>query len=268
VIGDIFNGQGKTAEALAAYSEGLAMYRELVARDDSNLILRRDLTLYLNNVGKMQRLKGDFGGAVAMHRESLDLARELAAQNPSNAAWQMDVAFTLDHLARAGDDPSSRWSEALAILARLKSQGRLTPEQIGWIGKIEEALVKLPPVSTSPPPAMAHIHGSYVGTNSRQANVGNFVVPVADDEASLTFTQSGARVAVTYRTSAGGQGRGSGIISGSTVPIVLQNETPNCPGSYTATFVFSGETVKWTYAGQDCGGPTRGQGLASKVMRP
>ena len=61
-------------------------------------------------------------------------------EDPSNVQWQMDVVYSLDDLAKAGDDPRGRWGEALAILARLKSQGTLAPSQQGWIERVNGAL--------------------------------------------------------------------------------------------------------------------------------
>jgi hypothetical protein len=81
----------------------------------------------------------------------------------------------------------------------------------------------------------------------------------------MTFKQSGADVTGSFETSRGSRGAGSGVLSGSVVSgLTFQSETPNCPGSYSAFLLFSDETVKWAYKGQDCGGPVQGYGQATR----
>jgi len=45
----------------------------------------------------------------------------------------------------------------------------------------------------------------------------------------------------------------------------LQSTAPDCPGSYDASFEFSGEAVSWSFKGQDCGGPMEGHGTAKRT---
>jgi hypothetical protein len=102
------------------------------------------------------------------------------------------------------------------------------------------------------------IQGTYDGTNTVSQVPGQHQI-------ALTFQQTGSDVTATFRTSLGGRGRGSGTISGNVIGTMsLQSEIANCPGSYTASFTFSGDTVSWIYTGQDCGGPTQGHGQARK----
>jgi hypothetical protein len=109
------------------------------------------------------RDQADWAGAVAAYRESLDIMRELSAKDAGNTQWQMTLAFSLAGLALAGDDPATRFSEALAILNRLKSQGRLAPAHQGWISAIEADLAKLKPVARVLSPTVEQIPGTYDG---------------------------------------------------------------------------------------------------------
>jgi hypothetical protein len=261
----VLKAQGDLDNALIALRESVEGLRELAAKDASPLVWRRALSASLNEIGVVLRIQGDLSGAVAAHHESLDIVQDLAIKDPSNARWQMDVFYSLDGLASAGDDPRGRWGEALAILARLKSQGTLPPSQQGWIGKINSALAALPDANLAPSTttgklaALEQIDGTYDGINEDNQSNGKA-------QFSLTFQQSGNAVTATYKSSLGGQGRGSGTINGNAIYMMsIQSETPNCPGSYIASLKFEGDAVSWTYTGQDCNGPAQGHGSAKKA---
>ena len=277
-IGDVLSAQGDLDNALAAHRESVEGLRELVAKDTSQLVWRRWLSVSLNKAGRVLRKKGDLNGALALHRQSLDISHAVAVKDPSNTVWQRDIAVTLemiaDVLATQGDlggalvtYPRGRWGEALAILARLKSQGTLAPSQQGWIGKINNSLAGLPDAGAASSGAAdesairEQIAGIYDGINEITGGDQPIKAPF-----SLTFQQSGNDVTATYRSALGGQGRGSGTINGNAIYMMsFQSERPNCPGSYTASFKFEGDNVTWTYTGQDCTGPVQGRGSATKT---
>jgi tetratricopeptide (TPR) repeat protein len=142
-IGIVLMLQGDLSGAMAAYRESLGIARELVAKDPGNTQWRRSVSSSLTKLGNVLGAQGNLAGAMAAHRESLDIARELVAKDPSNMQWQTDVVLSLTGLALVGDDSRGRWSEALAILKRLKSQGRLPSAQQEQIGIIEANLAKL-----------------------------------------------------------------------------------------------------------------------------
>jgi tetratricopeptide (TPR) repeat protein len=262
-IADVLATQGDLVGALATSREQVDISRALTTKNPDDAGGRRALGVGLNKIGIVLRSQGDLTGAVAAHRESLDIARELATKDPSNAQWQMDVFYSLDDLANAGDDPRGRWGDALAILARLKSQGALPPSRQGWIGKINSALAALPDanlavssIAAQKSVALEQIDGTYDGINEDSQTNGKA-------QFSLTFQRSGNDVAATYRSALGAHGRGSGTINGNAIYMMpFQSETPNCPGSYIASFKFEGDNVIWTYTGQDCNGPAQGRGSA------
>ena len=268
-IGDVLATQSDFDGALATHHEAVDIWRSLAIKNPENPAISRGLSVSLNKFGILRRSQGDFTGAVAAHRESLDIARDLTNKDPGNAQWQMDVIYSLDDLARAGDDPRGRWAEALAILARLKSQGTLPPSQQGWIAKINSALAAVPDANLATSSlaavksvALEQIAGTYDGIN--EINQGHQVG--TNVKFSLTIQQSGNDITATYRSALGASGRGSGTLSGNAIYMMsLQSETPNCPGSYIASFKFDGDAVSWHYTGQDCNGPIQGRGSATKT---
>jgi tetratricopeptide (TPR) repeat protein len=250
--------RGDLDGALAADVESSSIIRRLSAGNPANNDLRRGLSVSLNKIGEALNAKGDLKGAVAAYREGLDNVRELVAKDPSNVLWQTDLAISLDYLARAGDNPRGRWSEGLGILVLLKLQERLPPAQQAWIRAIEANLDNLPPAAASLTPTIEQLEGTYEGVN----NLGQ----PSENHISLTFQQSGRSIIATYRSSLGDFGKGSGSVTGNVIGTMsLQSETVGCSGSFTASFMFSGDTVTWSYAGQGCGGPVQGRGMAKRT---
>jgi tetratricopeptide (TPR) repeat protein len=171
-VGDFLQSQpGEQEGALSAYRDELDIARRLVANDSDNMRWKRDVSIVLTKLGFMRRSHGDLAGAIAYCREGLDIARALITKDKSNTEWQTDVVSSLHCLARAGDDPRSRWSEALAILTQIKSQGRLPQAKQGWIGTIEADLAMLGQ-DRVPSSTVKQTQGTYRGTNAQSAIVG------------------------------------------------------------------------------------------------
>jgi hypothetical protein len=103
------------------------------------------------------------------------------------------------------------------------------------------------------------IEGTYEGTFTLSQVTG-------EHQISLTFQQSGPEVAVTYRSVLGGRGSGKSTIAGNVITAVPLRSEPNCLGLFTASFKFFGDTVSFTYSGQDCNGPAQGRGIAKKLI--
>jgi hypothetical protein len=109
----------------------------------------------------------------------------------------------------------------------------------------------------------SHVDGTYEGTNRivyKTPGVGD-----GDQKIIITIEQFDNSLHVKFRTPLGGQGEGTGTLSGNRVDsISLTSTTVGCPGSYQATFSFSGNAVSWSYDGQDCGGLMEGHGTAKR----
>jgi hypothetical protein len=144
-VGDALVAQGSIPGALATYRQSLDIIRELVAGEPDNSVLQHNMYVSLIKIGETLLAQGDHPGALAAYHESLEVVRHLSINDPAKAQWQTDVVLSLWRLASAGDDPRERWTDALAILTRLKSQNQLSLEQEGWIDDIEGEIAKLPP---------------------------------------------------------------------------------------------------------------------------
>jgi TIR domain len=103
--------------------------------------------------------------------------------------------------------------------------------------------------------------GTYEGTNNATYKTG----ATGEQKILIDVTQSGQELKVSFQ-SPGGKGEGSGTLSGSRVEaIALHSTEKNCPGTYNGSLEFVGDTMKWSYKGEDCGGPMEGHGSATKT---
>ena len=97
-IGEVFGAYNAAAEAAR---DSLGVARELVellGTPES----RRDLSVSLNNVGRVAELRGDLGEAADCFQESLGVARELADEQGTLQALK-DLLTVLAHRARIAD---------------------------------------------------------------------------------------------------------------------------------------------------------------------
>jgi hypothetical protein len=124
------------------------------------------------------------------------------------------------------------------------------------------------PVPNSPFEAVTNkacgpnVAGTYEGTNSATYEKGG----QGDQKISITIEQASGDLNVSFQTANGAQGKGSGKLMGNRVEsFSLESTTPECPGSYKGSMEFPGDTVTWSYKGEDCGGPMEGHGTAKKV---
>ncbi|HEV7473105.1 MAG TPA: DUF4062 domain-containing protein [Pyrinomonadaceae bacterium] len=147
-IGDVLMTEGDGSEALAAYRKGRVIFEALVARDPANTQWQRDLSVCHEKVGDRLVAQGDGPGALAAYRKGLAIREALAEHDRANTLWQTDVAVSYSKLGRLvhGQDEDVRRDYLLRgreILARLKEEGRLLPNQ-DWIEWFDTELAKLP----------------------------------------------------------------------------------------------------------------------------
>jgi hypothetical protein len=124
------------------------------------------------------------------------------------------------------------------------------------------------PMPTSPFEAVTNlacglnVAGSYEGTNNASYDKGG----QAEQKISITIEQVSGDLNVSFQSPNGAQGKGSGKLTGTRVESMsLESTTPGCPGSYKGSMEFPGDTVTWSYKGEDCGGAMEGHGAAKKV---
>ena len=68
--------------------------------------------------------------------------------DPGDAEAQRDLVVSLTKVAQVSAEPAPHYYEALAILKALNAEGRLSPEQEGWIGWVENQIASLPTKDT------------------------------------------------------------------------------------------------------------------------
>jgi TIR domain len=106
------------------------------------------------------------------------------------------------------------------------------------------------------------VAGTYEGMNSATYEKGR----QAEQKISITIEQVSSDLNVVFQTVNGAQGKGSGKLTGTRVESMsLESTAPGCPGSYKGSMEFPGDTVTWSYKGEDCGGPMEGHGTAKRT---
>ncbi|HTW28913.1 MAG TPA: tetratricopeptide repeat protein, partial [Acetobacteraceae bacterium] len=135
--------QGKLAEALTAFRDGLAIRERLAAADPGNAGWQRDLSVSHNKIGEVLVAQGKLAEALTAFRDSHAIFERLAAADPGNAGWQTDLVASHARLAQQGDEPERRWAFVVATLRRLSAEGRLTAAQEAWLPTAEANLQKL-----------------------------------------------------------------------------------------------------------------------------
>lgn len=104
--------------------------------------------------------------------------------------------------------------------------------------------------------------GTYEGTNTSTYKSGG----EAEQKITINVLQSGDDLTVSFQTPTGGRGKGQGKLSGDAVnSLTLQSTVPECPGSYTGSLKFAGDTMSWSFEGSDCGGSMEGRGTAKRT---
>ncbi len=151
-LGDVKLKKKDSEGALESYQQSLALARRLALMDSGNAQAQRDVSVSLNKVGDMQLDDKDREGAYATYTESLNIARHLAVSDPGNAQAQTDLVVSLSRVADVSDEPEPLYRECLDILHGLDGQGRLSPEQKGWITWLNNQIdaLKAPPPEKTP----------------------------------------------------------------------------------------------------------------------
>ena len=149
-LGDAKLKKKDSEGALKSYEQSLSLARRLALMDSGNAQAQRDVSVSLNKVGDMQLNAKDREAAWATYTESLDIARRLAKGDPGNAQAQTDLVVSLSRVADVSDKPEPLYQECLDILRKLDGEGRLSPEQRGWIDWVNNQIdgLKAPPAKT------------------------------------------------------------------------------------------------------------------------
>lgn len=122
--------------------EALAISRKILAANPGVAKYQQDLTAILDRSGDLAMMAGDAAGAQAALLESYELTKTLAAAEPDNADVQLNLVSSLVRVAMFDADRTPRLQEALEVLQRLQSAGRLDPAKQGWIGMVQAMLAQ------------------------------------------------------------------------------------------------------------------------------
>jgi hypothetical protein len=90
----------------------------------------------------------------------------------------------------------------------------------------------------------------------------------AEQKIAITVQRIENHLRLIFQTPNGGQGEGTGeLASDGVASVSLHSTTPSCPGSFDGSLTLSGNSISWSYKGQDCGGPMEGHGTANMVLQ-
>jgi CHAT domain-containing protein/tetratricopeptide (TPR) repeat protein len=96
-----------------------------------------DYARIIYNLADLLTAAGRRTEAVARYREAIAIFEELAAADPSNFEWPRYLIGAHERIIKAGDQPGAHTEKALAIVKRLRSQGRLEPWEKDWPAELE-----------------------------------------------------------------------------------------------------------------------------------
>jgi tetratricopeptide (TPR) repeat protein len=126
---------GLSGEAAARWQRVAAALEKRSLAEPDRADYLRDLSVSYNKMGDLMGSLGAGDEARQFYQKALEIAERLVRQEPDRADYQADLVASL---GRVGTRESLE--RALAILRRLEGQGKLTAQQAGWIGIIEQAL--------------------------------------------------------------------------------------------------------------------------------
>ena len=136
-LGSVYAAQDR-ARARTAYQKALALREKIAASGGADV--QRDLAFTYERLAAVDTADGSSADAIASLRRAVALRERIAAADPDNTLWQVDLVLSLYWLAQAGDDPQSRYQEALALAQKLDAAGKLNADQKAFVATIRQAL--------------------------------------------------------------------------------------------------------------------------------
>ena len=91
----------------------------------------------LYNLADLLTIAGRRADAVARYNEAIAIFEELSAADRSGFEWPRYLIGAHQRLVKAGDQPAIHTEQALAIVKRLQSEGRLAPWEKDWPAELE-----------------------------------------------------------------------------------------------------------------------------------
>ena len=128
-------GAGRPADADEVARAALAAARQQAAKEDTNSALR-EVSIALDNVGRVAQAQGDLAQAESTYRESLALSRQLVERLGGTPEALRDVSVALDNVGRVAEvqgdwaQAESAYRESLALRRQLVERLGGTPEAL------------------------------------------------------------------------------------------------------------------------------------------
>ncbi len=144
-IGDVLLAKGDLPGAEAAYRAALEIDQTLAAQDPAKSDWQIALSIGHDKIGDVLMAQDNLAGAEAAYRAGLSIRETLALRDNGSVEAQLDLVDSLYNLSFVSADPRTDLEAALAILTKLKSEGRLSPDDESWIWMVEDELAALSP---------------------------------------------------------------------------------------------------------------------------
>lgn len=139
-LGDVQVELKEKKAALETFQESLSIMEMLTAAEPDNLRWNGDLTLNYEKVGDALVDLGRSAEALEVYEKNLDVSRKLATENPDDAERQWSLYVALWRIADSTEKKVEYFSEALALLERLKADGMLASYREEWIASTRDRL--------------------------------------------------------------------------------------------------------------------------------
>ncbi|WP_415839097.1 hypothetical protein [Pseudoalteromonas byunsanensis] len=113
----------------------MSIAEKLAERDPSSSEWQRDLSISLNNLGDIEKQKGDLSGAEQSYLAALKIRQTLAKSDPSNSQWQRDLSLSFERLGNIKLKRGDLVSAEQSFHARLEIAQRLAerdPSNSEW----------------------------------------------------------------------------------------------------------------------------------------
>ncbi len=132
-IGDVQVELGQREAALETYLKGQHIIEALIAADPRNAEWKSDLTISYERVADTYVALQRPDEALEVYEKNLQISRDLVASDPTNVERQWGLYVALWRIADNTEKKVEHFEEALALLEKLHSEGKLAPNRVEWI---------------------------------------------------------------------------------------------------------------------------------------
>ena len=119
---------GDTGKQLARANEAQRLLAGLAAEKPDNFTYQRDVSVALDEIGRVMEAQGNRTEALKSYRDSLTIMERLAQADPNNAGWQHDLAISNVQLGgiyqqwKQNDEAKAAFERALAVYDKLSAR--------------------------------------------------------------------------------------------------------------------------------------------------